>query len=222
MKNHYALPVCFAAAFHGALLFGFTKNPRPPPTPDEKPQLVPFVISQRDEDPPVLVEADRSDPQPKRAPDAPQPPRGAEPPVIDLGTRPTMPLPSFEPVAGLKDMKQIPEISAGTPGSDGDSPWKNGVIPSTLLDGSPRTRLQATPAYPFEAKRGGMSGEVVVEFLVDERGHVLEPRVVSSTHRIFEEATLRAVAKWQFEPGRRNGRIVRFRMAAPVVFNLND
>ena len=27
MNNHYILPVCFAVAAHGALLFGITKNP---------------------------------------------------------------------------------------------------------------------------------------------------------------------------------------------------
>jgi protein TonB len=39
---------------------------------------------------------------------------------------------------------------------------------------------------------------------------------------MFEEPTLRAVAKWQFEPGRRDGRIVKFRMTVPVLFNLNE
>jgi periplasmic protein TonB len=63
---------------------------------------------------------------------------------------------------------------------------------------------------------------VVVEFIVDERGRVIEPRVVRSTNRIFDDATLQAVAKWQFEPGRRDGKIVRFRMSAPVVFSLNE
>ena len=55
-----------------------------------------------------------------------------------------------------------------------------------------------------------------------EEAAAIDPRVVKSSDRMFEEPTLRAVAKWQFEPGRRAGRIVRFRMAVPVVFNLNE
>ena len=33
---------------------------------------------------------------------------------------------------------------------------------------------------------------------------------------------LRAVAKWRFEPGRRHGQIVRFRMVVPIHFSLNE
>jgi protein TonB len=62
----------------------------------------------------------------------------------------------------------------------------------------------------------------MVEFVVDESGNVLNPRVVSSSDRAFEENTLRAVAKWKFEPGRRDGRTVRFRMSVPVVFKLGE
>ncbi len=93
---------------------------------------------------------------------------------------------------------------------------------SIALDNPPRTRFQPAPIYPFESKRDGLRGEVVVEFIVDESGLVRDPRVVSSSSRVFEEATLRAVSKWKFEPGRRAGRIVPFKMAVPVVFNLND
>jgi protein TonB len=78
------------------------------------------------------------------------------------------------------------------------------------------------PLYPFEGKRDGLRGEVVVEFLVDETGAVHDPHVVRSSHRMFEEPTLRAVSKWKFEPGRRAGRVVRFKMAVPVVFSLNE
>ena len=78
------------------------------------------------------------------------------------------------------------------------------------------------PVYPFDAKRNGLTGEVFVEFTVDEEGAVISPRVVRSSDRIFEDATLRAVSRWRFEPGRRANQIVRFRMAVPVVFNLNE
>lgn len=90
------------------------------------------------------------------------------------------------------------------------------------LDNPPRARLQASPMYPLEAKRTDREGTVLIEFTVDEGGMVLDPKVMSSTDRIFDEATLRAVAKWRFEPGRRAGRIVRFRMALPVVFSLSQ
>ena len=90
------------------------------------------------------------------------------------------------------------------------------------MDNPPRTRFQTAPIYPHVAKLAGMRGEVLVDFLVDDRGRVVDPRVVASSDRMFEEPTLKAVAKWQFEPGRRGGKIVSFRMRVPVIFNLAE
>lgn len=51
---------------------------------------------------------------------------------------------------------------------------------------------------------------------------VVNPFVVSSTDHRFEEASLRAVSKWRFEPGKHHGRVVRFRMSVPLVFRLTE
>jgi protein TonB len=218
MNKQYILPVCFAAAAHGALLFGFTKNPRPPKIDEPETRLV--VCEFPLEEPIVEVQPDRTDTGPKIPPDAPQPERSIEPPPIEVTTGFTITPPPIAP-PGVKDLKVIPEFPPGVPGGDGKGPWSD-VLSSIHLDNTPRTRYQPPPVYPFEAKREGLVGEVIVEFLVDERGRVIEPRVVRSSNRVFDEPTLRAVAKWQFEPGRRDGKVVRFRMAAPVVFNLNE
>jgi protein TonB len=90
------------------------------------------------------------------------------------------------------------------------------------LDQPPRTRVQASPVYPAREKYEGINGSVEVEFIVDETGAVLNPRVVSSTQRAFEEPTLRAVEQWRFVPGRSKGKVVSFRMRVPVLFNVND
>lgn len=90
------------------------------------------------------------------------------------------------------------------------------------LDRKPRTRAQIAPVYPFDAKRDGRAGTVHVEFTVDENGRVSEPRIVETTDRVFNEATLAAVLKWRFEPGPHHEKAVRFRMIAPVVVSLND
>ena len=99
---------------------------------------------------------------------------------------------------------------------------RTGTVIAGDLDNPPRVRAQTAPQYPFGEKAQGVTGEVLVEFTVDERGAVLEPRVVRSSSRVFEEPTLRAVAKWRFEPGKRDGRVVRFKMVVPVVFSLTE
>lgn len=88
------------------------------------------------------------------------------------------------------------------------------------LDKIPKARQQIAPRYPFELKRQGVSGECTVQFFVDEKGMVLDPIVVSSTHREFEKPSLDAVAQWRFSPGMKNGRAVATRMQQPIPFNI--
>ena len=117
----------------------------------------------------------------------------------------------------------IPLGPPGDPaGPDIFGPGGVGPLRIVDLDNVPRARLQTGPAYPPEARRNGQSGEVLVEFTVNESGFVVAPRAVRSTDRMFEESALRAVAKWRFEPGLRGGRPVAFRMAVPIVFSLSD
>ena len=42
------------------------------------------------------------------------------------------------------------------------------------------------------------------------------------TDREFVEPALRAVRHWRFEPGRRDGKAVPFRMTIPIEFSLED
>jgi protein TonB len=102
---------------------------------------------------------------------------------------------------------------------DGDGPG-SGLVAVTQLDDKPRTRFQNAPQYPQSMKISGATGTVWVDFVVDENGRVHDVRVIKSTNSGFDDATLLAVAKWRFEPGKRKGIPVKFRMAVPVVFNL--
>jgi len=222
MKRHFALPVALAAVFHTALLFGFrtphavanTATPgRSTPTPTPQPPVEVTLDPPKSEAPPEEVAVAKGSSETPR-------PELPEPPSQDSSMRPTMELPRAKPSVAVGPQK----FDLSPPGvPDGRGPGlSEGPIGAALLDDPPRARLQASPQYPFEAKRGGLTGTVNVEFTVDENGFVLAPRVVHSSDRIFEDATLRAVAKWRFEPGKRNGRVVRFRMAVPVVFALDE
>jgi protein TonB len=42
--------------------------------------------------------------------------------------------------------------------------------------------------------------------------------VQQSTDPVFERPALAAVKQWRFEPGKRNGKPVRFRMRVPITF----
>jgi periplasmic protein TonB len=90
------------------------------------------------------------------------------------------------------------------------------------LDQQPTPRFQAKPVYPFEMRRAGITGQVVVAFIVDSNGNVVEPYSLRSSHREFEQAAIQAVSKWRFRPGKKGGRAVNTRMQVPIVFNITD
>lgn len=217
------LPIAFAAALHGAVLFGFNhKSPKAPPPPKD-PTVITEVILRPPEDPePIILAGDASeasapDREVLRPPSTPEPTAQLSDSVFIIEKQQVR-----VDVAINSDMRNIVPPAAPI-GGDGDGPFKSGnIISSILLDRVPSARLQGQPIYPFEAKRTGLSGQVMVDFTVNARGDVVEARVVSSSDRVFEEAATRAVLKWKFEPGRRNGGVVPFRMTIPIQFSLND
>ncbi len=90
------------------------------------------------------------------------------------------------------------------------------------VDNKPVHRRQPRPAYPFDMRRAGISGEVVVGLVVTTEGSVTESWVVRSTRAEFEEPALKAVQNWLFKPASKGGRPVNVRMEVPVVFSLNE
>ena len=217
MKRNFALPIAFAAALHGALLFGYNPEPRKrPPLPKDPPATV-CVLQLPPEEPVAVAEATESGER-TAPPERPRPMTLPEPVATPVYEGVTMRVPPVD-VGRPTDTRTIPDLADVAVGGSG----RNGPRVSALaeLDAIPRARWQSAPLYPPEARREGLSGEVLVEFTVDAAGSVVEARAVRSSHPVFEDSALRAVMKWTFEPGRQNGRIVPFRMAVPVVFSLD-
>lgn len=219
MDSHYALPIAFAAALHGALLFGFNKSPRVSAPKLEEPEKVWYTpILLPPDDPEIIVSAEAAS-KPTGDPEVPSVPISPEPPAVVLPTDFHLkPDPVTVDTSDITKIFQIPTIRRG----EGGPAFDRNVISSVLLDNAPQARFQPAPAYPYEGKKEGLRGDVVVEFMVNESGVVIDPRIVRSSHRMFEDPSLRAVAKWKFVPGRRHGKIVPFRMSVPVVFNLKE
>ena len=85
------------------------------------------------------------------------------------------------------------------------------------LDQRPRVVHQPSPTMNAQVRRKA-PGTVTVIFIVDEEGRVQSPQVQKSDDRIFERPALAAIKQWRFEPGKRNGEPVRFRMRVPITF----
>jgi len=96
------------------------------------------------------------------------------------------------------------------------------VFDISKLDQIPQARFRTPPQYPFEMRRAGIAGEVLVEFLVDTEGDVQNAFAARSSQKEFEAAAVQAVMKWKFRPGRKSGQNVVTRMQVPIVFTLNE
>lgn len=85
----------------------------------------------------------------------------------------------------------------------------------------PKAISRTAPVYPYELRRSGNRGEVLIQFVVDVHGNVVSPTVLKSTHPAFEAPAVAAVLKWKFVPGSVNGKPVNTRMAVPIYFQID-
>ena len=74
--------------------------------------------------------------------------------------------------------------------------------------------------YPKEAKKLGVQGVVYVQFIVDEKGTVVEPKLIRKLGAGCDEEALRALAKLKFNPGYVQGKPVKARFTLPIRFAL--
>ncbi len=82
--------------------------------------------------------------------------------------------------------------------------------------------LQKLVKYPLAAQNAGISGKVIVQFIVDENGKVTGIKVIKSPHPSLSEAVKMAFAKTdRWTPGNQQGRKVQVAYTMPVFFQLN-
>jgi protein TonB len=78
------------------------------------------------------------------------------------------------------------------------------------------------PVYPESARRARMSGQVVIEAVITDRGEVASPRVLQSTAEpLLNDEALKAVRQWRYRPATFRGKPVRVYLTVTVTFRLN-
>lgn len=82
--------------------------------------------------------------------------------------------------------------------------------------------LQRSIRYPEIARKAGIEGRVFVQFVVDEKGNVVDPVVTRGIGGGCDEAALEAVRKAKFKPGKQRGRPVKVQYSLPVTFRLQN
>lgn len=75
--------------------------------------------------------------------------------------------------------------------------------------------------YPADAVEDGVSGKVLVQFVVEKDGSVSGAKVVKGKHPSLDAEAVRVVGKMpRWTPGRNNGVVVRVAYTVPVSFRL--
>jgi TonB family protein len=88
------------------------------------------------------------------------------------------------------------------------------------VDSDPIPLQQILPKKPQAAEAAGVSGEVEVEFVIDETGKVISVKVLNSTEGYgFKEATVNAIWSWRYKPALYKKIPVRVRRIQPVKFS---
>ena len=78
--------------------------------------------------------------------------------------------------------------------------------------------LQKEVVYPERALRANIQGRVYVQFIVNEKGEVENPRVIRGIGGGCDEEAIRVVKLAKFTPGMQRGRPVRVQYNLPVIF----
>ncbi|MFO7655243.1 MAG: energy transducer TonB [Candidatus Krumholzibacteriia bacterium] len=92
------------------------------------------------------------------------------------------------------------------------------VFTEAELDSRPRPVAQPVD-YPYRARQRGTEGEVTVRMLVHEDGTVSDVQILESRPPgVFDQAVLRSVPRWRFEPGRIDGENVASRVVTTISF----
>jgi protein TonB len=215
MRRDLAIGILVSIVFHVGIAWLGDGKTKPKPKPkDDTPTVQLMEMPKVEPDEPEVVE----DNQQQQAPADLAPPMQTDAPQVvtpDSFVQQVQP----PPPEGLHLSNAAIKIPEGRPGGLGKG---MNVFDISQLDQAPVAKYQARPQYPFEMRRAGISGQVVVDFIVDVNGEVRNAFSAQSSQREFEAAAVQAVSKWKFRPGRKNGHSVNTHMQVPIVFTLNE
>ena len=90
------------------------------------------------------------------------------------------------------------------------------------VDTTPMPTMSIKPVYPYRAKRMNTTGAVDIRFLVDRTGTVQTLEILKAVPPgVFEDSVRQAVARWKFQPGRKDGKAVSTWMVTTIKFELD-
>lgn len=151
---------------------------------------------------PVVPEPE---PEPEQEEDIPEPDLTEDAPPMDLSQLEMALNPGLGSGWGAGD------FAVGLGNAAGGAETVEELFSASDLDQKPRPIYQPSPRLDARLRSRG-PGQVFVIMIVDADGRVEDALVQKSSDPIFERSALTAIRQWKFEPARRNGEPVRYRM----------
>jgi len=85
---------------------------------------------------------------------------------------------------------------------------------------TPQVVREYKPDYPDSAKKKGLRGSVELEVVVKKDGTVGDVKVKKSLDAELDEEAVKAMKKWEFKPGTKDGKPVDVLVDVEMTFNL--
>lgn len=80
--------------------------------------------------------------------------------------------------------------------------------------------VQEKIKYPENAKKANIEGLVIIQFIVNKKGEVVNPKVIRGIGGGCDEEAIRVLKKAEFLPGKQRGVPVRVQYSVPIFFKL--
>jgi serine/threonine-protein kinase len=131
---------------------------------------------------------------------------------------------SLQIVASLKIAQTKPELPRPSAPAAAEPPKAPEPAVAELGDAAvsqPRKVSGDFARYPEAARKRGVAGAVIVSMVIAETGIPEELQIEQSGGPLLDEAVLKAVETWRFEPATRDGRPVRMRWRVRQNFRLD-
>src|SRR5277367_2529582 len=133
---------------------------------------------------------------------------------------------------------QAPSLDAASSENSADSGALSGIVSSSVaapvapevrqegpikVGGNvkePRLISRVMPEYPVVAKQANIQGDVVVKTTIDQKGNVVDMKIVSGPAMLRGPA-LAALRRWRYEPSTLDGQPIAVQMLVTIKFSAN-
>lgn len=154
----------------------------------------------------------------------PLPEQNEEPITEELIATPNVEIIEGDP-SGVDDILVSPPVEAPPHPSETSSVEPAEVFTFVeqmpVFPGDLNSYLSKNLNYPAEAREKGIQGNVIVQFIIDETGKVINPKIVRGNATVLDNEAIRVVKTMPYwKPGKQNGKAVAVRYTMPIKFVL--